>query len=194
MGQLTSNPLVSPNDYDYISIAGVLSPCPVQITNADRPYKWDEKTTAGAQGATVTYVGWDLSKPKLKFMMWKAEQISNFFTSFLPLLQYDASKTAPKPVDVYHPLLMASDVKSLYITNIGQLTHEGAQLYTLTVDTTEYRLPKKVNATSTPKSSAPNSPNKASGATGPQHSAAEDALDKAIADARAQAARPLPAK
>lgn len=189
---LTSNPLLTPGDYDVISVAGVSSPGVVEVTGAERPYKWDTKEAAGAQGATITYRGWDLAKPKLKFRFWRADQISEFYQSFVPLLQYDASKTSPKPVDCYHPALVASNIKSVVVTNLGQLTHEGAQLYSVTVDLLEYRPAPKVNATSTPKSAAPNNTNKSSGATGPQHSPAEDALDKAIADARAQAARPLP--
>lgn len=192
MGVLTSNPLVTPSDFNVISVAGVSSPGSVEITGAERPYKWDEKPTAGAQGSTITYRGWDLAKPQAKFTFWEPEQISTFFTSFLPLLQYDASKTSPKPVQCSHPAFAAADIKAVVVTKIGQLENDGNQRYSIIVEFLEYRLPPKVNATSTPKSSSPDSPKKSDGSQGPKQSAAEDALDRATDVARAKAAQPLP--
>lgn len=154
---LTVSPLENPNEYDVITVAGittnVLTNGLVEVTGAGRKFAWDTKKSAGSQGQTTTYRGWDLAKPKLKFKFWTSAQIDAFYQSLVPPMYYDAEKTAPQPWDVYHPKLFASQIYWLTTELIGDLTQDGAQLWSITVETLEYKRATSKNATSTPKES-----------------------------------------
>jgi hypothetical protein len=164
VGVLTVSPLENAAAYDEITIAGVQlvqADGIVEVTGAARKYSWDAKQAPGSQGSTITYRSWQLAKPKLKFKFWQAAQINGFYQRFVPLLAYDATKTDPRPFQVYHPKLFANDIIYLVTEHLGDLEHEGAQLWTITVETLEYRQAKSVDATSTPESA-----NTAGGADG----------------------------
>jgi hypothetical protein len=185
VGVLVVDPLTNPDLYNHLNVGGVDNPgIFVLESDADRPYRWDVKNVAGAQGSTITYQGWDLAKPKGKFKFWLADQISEFYGSYLPLLSYDATKKAPKPVSVFHPVLFANDTINVVVDKIGQLTHEGQQLWSVAIELIEYRPAPKVNTTTTPKSADPGS--------SPAKPTVNDALDEAIANELAIARKPLP--
>ena len=171
MAGLYANPLgvgADPDAFDFILVAGCRSPGVVEWQGGGREYKWDVKDPAGSQGATETYRGWNVSDGiKFKIKMWTGEQIAFCYATFLPVLQYDATKTNPKPVDIQHPVLMANDIFSVITRNIGPLTNAGNQLWTVEIEFTEYRQPPKKNATSTPNNTATNKPrSSARGAAG----------------------------
>lgn len=149
-----ANPLILPEQYDFLNVAGVLSPGVFKLDGGERPYKWDIKDAAGTQGATETYRGLRPSDDiKGKFLFWTAAQIDEFFNVFVPLLHYDATKTAPKPINVLHPVLAANGITDLIVKNVGPLTHEdGKQLWSVTVEFAEYLPAQKKNATTTPTS------------------------------------------
>jgi len=177
-GVLTVSPLGDPSNYDIITIAGITTTTEangkVEVTGAERKFKWDVKASSGSQGQTITYRGWDLAKPKIKFSFWTDEQIRAFYESIQAPIYYDAEKEAPKPWDVYHPKLFASQIYWLVTDSIGDLIDEGGQLWTITVETLEYRQAKAKNATSTPQTSNSNQNGKATKPT------VEDEQDKQI--------------
>lgn len=153
-GVLFANPFDSPEQYDFINVAGVISPGLFKLQGGGRPYKWDTKDSAGTQGATQTYRGLRPSgNIKGKFCFWTKTQIDEFYNSFVGLLHYDATKANPKPIDVLHPVLAANGITSLITEEVGPLTHEdGKQMWTVEVEFSEYRPAAKKNATSTPTS------------------------------------------
>lgn len=147
-----ANPLVLPEQYDFLNVAGVLSPGVFKLEGGTRPYKWDIKDAAGTQGATETYRGLRPSENiKGKFLFLTAAQIDEFFNVFVQLLHYDATKTAPKPINVLHPVLAANGITDLIVQEVGPLTHEDDhQLWSVTVEFAEYLPAQKKNATTTP--------------------------------------------
>jgi hypothetical protein len=150
-GVLFANPLVSPEQFDFLNVAGTISPGVCKLEGSSRPYKWDIKDAPGSQGASETYRGWRPSEGiKFKFRFWTAAQIDEFFGTFLPLLQYDATKSSPKPVNVLHPVLAANGITNLVTKEIGPLIDEGNQLWSVAVEFIEFRPAPKKNATSTP--------------------------------------------
>ncbi len=190
MGILTVSPLENPADYDSITIAGItfaLANGIVEVTGAERKYPWDNKRGPGSQGSTITYRGWDLAEPKLKFKFWQKAQIDGFYSQIIPALAYDASKTDPKPYDVYHPKLFANDIFWLVTKSIGDLVDEGAQLWTVTVETLEYRQAKAQNATVTPSTSSSAGAGGSNTATKPS---ATEALQRAIEAERLEFNKP----
>lgn len=153
------NPLVAPDLWDKLQVAGVENPgLFVLAGGGNRSYSWDVKEAQGGQGGFVTYKGWALSDGiKARFKFWTAAQIAAFYTGFMPLLQYDATKQEPKPVAVYHPALYANGITSVVVKDISPLTDEGAQLWYVEVELVEFAPPPKKNATSTPKGTSGNS-------------------------------------
>ncbi len=127
---LAANPLSNPAALNVVVVGGIASRGIARVLDSvGRPYDWDEKSSSGSQGATLTYRGWDLSKFKIRFEFWTAEQIDYFENTMLPALSYDANKTAPKPVTVYHPILAARDVNAAVVLSVGPLVDLGAQLW-----------------------------------------------------------------
>lgn len=150
---LAANPLVNPGALDVFVAAGVANQGVARLLDSDgRPYKWDTKDTAGAEGATQTYRGWKLGQFKVRFEFWTADQIEHFFSTYVPQLRYDATKQAPNPIAVGHPIVNASDVNAAIVQRIGPLVDLGQQLWSVTVEFEEYRPPKKKNVTTTPSS------------------------------------------
>lgn len=185
-GVLYANPFDSPEQYDFLNVAGVINPGLFILDGGTRPYKWDVKDTAGAQGATITYRGLRPSDDiKGEFQFWTAAQITEFYGTFIALLQYDATKSNPKPVDVLHPVLAANGITSVVTKEIGPLKHVGKQLWSVTVEFMEYRPAKKKNATSTP--TATKTDNKTNGGK----PTAQDTQDKEITKLMALANAPL---
>lgn len=149
-GILTVSPLENPAEYDRVVVAGITTGGIVEVTGAERKFNWDVKKSAGSQGQTITYRGWDLAKPKLKFKFWRSDQIDTFYQQVIPALYYDAEKTSPQPVDIYHPKLFANQILWIVTESIGDLVDDGAQLWTVTIDALEYRKATSKNATATP--------------------------------------------
>jgi hypothetical protein len=152
-----------PDAYDFFTTRGARSPGVCEFSGGSRSYIWDLKQGAGSQGATETYRGWKVTEGiKFKIKMWKGEQITYCYNTFLPLLRYDATKQNPQPIDIQHPVLMANDIFSVITIDIGPLTNAGAQLWTVEVEFSEYRPPPKKNATATPNNTATNTPRRGS--------------------------------
>jgi hypothetical protein len=191
-GVLTISPLDDPSNYNKATIAGIdtaaiSSPAMVVVVSGcDRKYSWDTKKSAGSQGQTITYRGWDLAKPKIKFVMWTIEQQRAFYNQIVPVLSYDADKQAPKPFDIYHPLLFACEIYWLVTESIGALVDEGNQLWTVTVETLEYKQAKAKNATTTPEQANQNQNGSATKPT------AADKQDVEIERLRNEWAKPTP--
>jgi hypothetical protein len=101
----------------------------------------------------------------------------------LPLFQIDATKKAPKPVDVLQLLLASVDVFAVTTENIGVPMHEGAGLWSRTIDFLEYAPAKKKNATTTPTGTVTGTAKK------PAADTFQDAQDKEIASLLAKAAQ-----
>jgi hypothetical protein len=186
MGSLYANPLLNPSAFDVVVCAGVSSPGVFKLRGGGRPYKWDIKDAAAAQGATETYLGWKVSENIVgRFEFWESSQIDEFFNTFLPVLKYDATKTNPQPIQIVHPVLLANDITSVVTQNIGPLTHEGLQLWIVEVEWAEYRQPPKKNVTTTPTGTNTNGDPKKKKPT------AQDAQDLQIQQLLTEALKPV---
>lgn len=193
---LTANPLLNPAAYDQIVIAGVAWPRVVgldqglvKVSGAARVYSWDVKDSPGTQGSTLTYRGFKPTDSiSIRFEFWLPQHITDFYTNVLPLLEYDAGKSSPKPVTVVHPVLQAQGITALVIKQIGQLTEEDKQLWSLTVEAIEYRPAGKGNATTTPKAAQGTAP----GAPTAANPSVLDEQDLMIQQLLAEAKKPLP--
>jgi hypothetical protein len=145
----SSNPLDSPQAWDVVVISGVTCPGIVEMGEWKRQHDFDVKKGKGTVGGTVTFVQKPPAEGTIKFLLWTAEQFAAWDT-FLPLLKYDPTKKTVSAVDIYHPALDAIDVSSVVTTKIGNVVHEGKQLYSISVDFLEYFPPPNASAVSTP--------------------------------------------
>ncbi len=144
------NPIDIPSLWEFILVAGVRSPGLAEVSGADRTYDWDTKTAPGTEGATSTYKGKGPVTFTVKLTFWDSEQIDQW-NRFRSLLKYESVKSVVKPVDIIHPALSQNGIGAAVTKKIGQLTHDGLGLYSVTVEFLEYFPPKKKDATQTPK-------------------------------------------
>jgi hypothetical protein len=147
-----ANPLRFPQAWDTFQVGAVTNPGivpPGGITGFERSYEFDVKKGKGAYGGTVTFTQKPPSKGKITIHLWTMSQIDALET-FIPLLQYDPTKKAVSALDIYHPSLSITGVRSVVTEDISPLIHEGKGLYSVTFSFIEYNPPPKASAVSTP--------------------------------------------
>lgn len=146
------NPLDNPEVWDVVVISGVTSPGIIKdgtLGEWKRTHDFDVKKGKGTLGATVTFTSKPPAEGSITFLLWTPDHFTAW-DSFLPLLKYDPTKKAASAVDIYHPALDAIDIASVVCTKIGNVMHEGKQLYSITVDFLEYFPTPNASAVSTP--------------------------------------------
>ena len=153
---ITIDPFANPQAWDVVVIGGVASPGLCKVGKFSRGFEWDVKKGKGSFGATVTFIQRPPAKGGLTFYFWLSSHITAW-NSFEPLLKYDPTKKAPSAVDIYHPSLADIDLNAVVVEELGNLVHEGNQMYSLEVKLLEYFPPPKISAVSTPSGSANNS-------------------------------------
>lgn len=152
-GQL--NPIDNPQAWDVIVIGSATSPGICKVSEFKRAFEWDVKKGKGTFGSTVTFVGRPPAKGSITFYLWTAQHFTDWET-FRPLLKYDPTKNTVKAVDIFHPSLADIGISSVVTESLGNIVHEGNQLYSVKVDFLEYFPPPKKSAVSTPNTSDPN--------------------------------------
>jgi len=166
MPSASLNPIDNPQDWDVIRIGGVTSPGVCSVSDFKSKHEWDVKKGKGTYGATLTYVGRPPCQGTIKFKLWTPAHFIAW-ASFRDLFNYIPDRKAVTPIDIYHPALADVGLNSVVCEGVGQVVHEGEQLYSITVELIEYFPSPKANITATPagsKSKAPN-PNSPVGAS-----------------------------
>ena len=179
------NPLDNPQVWDVVTISGIVCPGIIEMGEWKRAHDWDIKKGKGTVGGTVTFVQKPPAEGSIKFLLWTAEQFQAW-DSFLPLLKYDPTKSTVSAVDIYHPGLDAIDIATVVTVKIGNIIHEGKQLYSISVDFLEYFPPPNVSAVGTPTGATGTPPVPTAVGGGPPN--AQTAEEKQIAALAAQAA------
>src|SRR5262249_22088049 len=121
-----------------------------------REHEWDIKKGKGTLGGTVTFVGRPPAKGSIIFYLWTPAHFTAW-DKFRAILKFDPTKKTVQAVDIFHPSLADIEVKSVVTESIGNIVHEGQQLYSITVDFLEYFPPPKTPAIGTPTGSKSNS-------------------------------------
>lgn len=140
---MSANPLVTPEAWDVLIVAGEYTPGLAKVT-ASRVHKWDEKKGKGGAGSTLTYAGHDLAEGTIEIRMWEEEQY-NEFEAKAPAWLPDPK--TPKALDVYHPQLELLKIKSIVIKKLGGVVVSSDGLMTVTIDFLEYAPPKPAGGT-----------------------------------------------
>lgn len=161
---MSLNPLQYPQYWDVFFIANQKSPGICEFGECKRKNAWDKKRGKGAQGAAITYQGFEPATFDVKITLWRVTGITDGgrFTdpddfqdwlNFVPLLQYDPTKgssAAAQAVDIYHPSLVPVGITAVVVEELGNVIRKGPTLYEVTIKFLEYAPAPAVNATSTP--------------------------------------------
>lgn len=141
------NPVDFPELYEGMYLAGVLSPGKLTLSGHDRVVDWDIKKGSGQSGATMTKRGEDPIEFTATFYLVQdvSQGIDDFeaWPAFLDLINSTVNGKTPKALEVYHPDLIANDIKSIVKKSVGGVVHDGKGGQTITVKFIEYRPPKK---------------------------------------------------
>ncbi len=180
------DPINNPQDWDVIYVAQTPSPGVCKLGEWKRAFEWDVKKGKGTLGATVTFVGRPPAKGSITFYLWLPEHFSDWKT-FRDLLKFDPTKQTVQAIDMFHPSLGDIGIHSVVTESIGNIVHEGQQLYSITVEFLEYFAPPKAAAVGTPTGSTSTT---ATGAPGSPPDPVADAQQKEIGQLLAKATQP----
>jgi hypothetical protein len=164
--------------YGSIVLAGVRSPGVVTLSGHNRKIGWDVKKAPGQSGASTTRTSEDPVEFTASFFLVKddAQGIDDIsaWPAFLDLIKSTVAGTTPKALDIYQPDLAENDIKSVVLSEIGGVVHDGMGGQTRTIKFLEYRpakakggSPSGSNAKPKAKTSPgvnPNDPNAAANA------------------------------
>jgi hypothetical protein len=146
------DPIANPQSWDVVVIGTQTSPGFCKVGEFKRAFEWDVKKGKGTLGGTVTFVGRPPARGSITFYLWTREHFTAWDT-FRDLLKFDPSRHAVQAVDMFHPSLADIGVNSVVTESIGNIVHEGSQLYSITVEFLEYFAPPKASAVGTPTGS-----------------------------------------
>ncbi len=162
---LSASPLVDPNAWSSITIAGVTvgpkdGSGKIVLKRAGRPYKWQIKDASGQEGGTSTYRGKKPPEWEIEFHLWTDRHFTVWQQLSLGNFVYDASKTSVDPVDVYHPGLAMVGISQLLVDHLSVPEQQGdRKLWIATLKVHEYFPPIATNVTQSPSGSAGTNPN-----------------------------------
>jgi hypothetical protein len=132
---------------------GTVAPGIVESIEVSRKTKLDKKVAPGANGATLTFQGYELAEVTISMKCWREphlERLQLLLESILP----KPGKEAPKPRDFVHPILVLHGLKSLFVESVDGPTMPDADgIVKYTLNCIEFAPPPKKVATSTPKQS-----------------------------------------
>lgn len=149
MSSGANDPISFPQNWDVVFIGGVLSPGRCEVSEFKRVHEFDVKKGKGTLGATITFVGRPPAKGSIKFYLWTPTHFADW-DNFRPLLKYDPTKQAVQAIDIFYPSLADIELNSVVCESIGNIVHEGKQLYSITCEFLEYFTPPQTSAVSTP--------------------------------------------
>jgi len=149
------NPIDNPDLYDSIELAGRRSPGVVTLSGHDRNHKWDVKPADGANGASTTHKGEEITQFQASFYLVKDPVLGldefALWETFAAIIRKSIPKVgSPTALKIYHPDLAANDIKTISHATIGGMTHDGKGGATVVVKFLEYRPIKKKTSSGSP--------------------------------------------
>ncbi len=148
------NPVDDEDLFDAIELAGQRSPGFIKsITGHERKVNWDVKDGNGQSGASSTLKSIPLRTPSVTFYLADDED-TDAWPAFRELCYSTISGAKPKALDIYHPDLAATGIRSVTLGSMGGVAHDGKGGQTITVVFQEYALPKPKGGAATGSSSS----------------------------------------
>lgn len=163
-------PQDNPYDYDVIRVAGQFWGGICLVEGCEKIYDWQKNKGKKASGATLNFGGPDLAEPKLTFVLWKGVDglgYADWFAEwdkFRAVFDISVDQDDPRALPIEHPQFALAGIKSVVVKKIGDMKIQSDGRVHIEVDTIEFRKPKTITGSGTPKqegkagSSAANGP------------------------------------
>lgn len=146
-----SNPVVSPDDYDAIVLAGVRSPGVVTLSGHKRGQGWDIQEAKGQDGGSTKHNGKKIGQFTATFALaydpTAGIDDQDEWPAFQAVIESTVSGTTPLALDIYHPDLAANDIHAVVKAEVGGMAHDKKGGATISVNFIEYRPAKKKAST-----------------------------------------------
>ena len=147
------DPSSAPEMYNFALIAGIPTPGIIaEVSNGGRPFKWDTKEADGKSGGSPTGKGAQLTKPRIRLLLWNEHQGANHFQGWYeelkPRLDQAAYASPPEALPIDYPTLADNGITLVSVAEIGALEPEGrGGLWSVTIDFIEVQEPKAAGGT-----------------------------------------------
>jgi hypothetical protein len=139
------------------SLNGVDLPGVVRV-RISRANNWDRKTAKGSHGETQTFNGKKAADVDITIRVWTEEDWLRLSTEILPLIEPQAGKETPKPLDLIHPVAVSRNVKAILVDSVAGPDANDSGIYEVQIKAFEYLAPSQKNANGTAKGSPPADP------------------------------------
>lgn len=147
---MSANPLVIPEAFDIVILAGLTLPGLADVGKVSRKFKWDKKEAPGTAGDSITYRGIRLVELVIELTFWTQEQIDEW-DALRPGIEPVAGNV--KALDVIHPVLERQKVRALVVSEIVELFPKLQGGWGVQIGVDEYKPPPKANASGSPDGS-----------------------------------------
>jgi hypothetical protein len=149
------NPVTHEEEFARLLLGPMRLPGRVTLSGHTDSTAWDVKDGEGVDGAATTRKG---KKPKPFTATLELaydptgdngtpiDEIAAWYVA-VPFLQQSKDAATPAALDVYHPDLLALNITSVVITDIGGLKHDGKGGATVAITLLPYAPPKPKKAT-----------------------------------------------
>lgn len=146
---MPANPLRNPQAWNAIAFNSKAAPGLAKVSVSARVYEIDKKPGKGIQGSRLTYQGFPSSEFSVRLEFWTADQIDEWY-AYRPTISLDGTKKEVQAISVAHPIFAELGVDKVVIGKIGSLEPEAGNLFSVTIECTEFRNLPKENVTTTP--------------------------------------------
>lgn len=136
------NPVDNPELYEAAYIGGVPTPGKVWFQGHDRPINWDVKKSKGQSGASMELNSEDPREFTMNLYLVDSTDF-DAWPALRDALLSTISGSTPKALDIYHPDLVEVNIKSIVLSNLGGVAHDGKGGQTRAIKLHEYAPPKK---------------------------------------------------
>ncbi len=133
----------TPPIQDFVILGGEKSPGRATVTGAGSPRKWDKQSGFGFSGASLIFLGEDLSDFDLLIDLWEPEHWVAW-NSFARVLEKPPIGVRAKALEIVHPLINRSPIKitQVVIRDVTQFEQSDTGLWTARIPLTAFRAPK----------------------------------------------------
>ncbi len=150
-------PSENPYEYDIIQIAGQWWAGICLVEGCEKIYGWQKNKGKKASGATLNFDGPDLAEPKLTFVLWKGIDGQNYadwfaeWDKFRSVFDVSVDEDEPRALAIEHPQFALAGIRSVVVKKIGDMEIQPDGRVHVTVETIEFRKPKPITGSGTPK-------------------------------------------
>lgn len=134
------NPIETPDEFDYIILAGKMSPGLCDVSGAASPRDWDVRKGYGLSGATVVYTGDGLAEFTVRLFLWESTHFQAYST-WKTLIKKTAPNVKPRAMDIQHPYLADLEITSVVVADTLQMQQPTPGLWTKDIKFKQYKKP-----------------------------------------------------